>query len=179
MYVISLRATYVCSFKEIFHIKPCPFVSHWDFSTHSTLELIHRHGMSLAPSLGSSRRVLTSNVPHIQGSFIQEFSISHDSSWLTISQVRQFFVFLLLDTSTMRTHYTDKEVDFLYFYHCLSLLGRLLCYKNGRALFPVHLSDAVTGKADFPSISPTYLISVDIKRHIVILYKNCVVTTLM
>ncbi|PIK61696.1 hypothetical protein BSL78_01400 [Apostichopus japonicus] len=50
-----------------------------------------------------------------------------------------------LESGSRRCKYTEREVQFLYFYHCLSMLGRLLCYKNGRALFPLRLADDHTG----------------------------------
>ncbi|XP_032231203.2 protein broad-minded isoform X2 [Nematostella vectensis] len=37
--------------------------------------------------------------------------------------------------------YSSRDLEFLYFVHSVSLLGRLLLYSDGRALFPIKLSD--------------------------------------
>ncbi|XP_075453871.1 protein broad-minded isoform X2 [Ascaphus truei] len=40
-----------------------------------------------------------------------------------------------------KTFYSRKELQYLYFVHSLSLLGRLLIYKHGRKLFPIKLKN--------------------------------------
>lgn len=37
--------------------------------------------------------------------------------------------------------YSARDLEFLFFVHSLSLVGRLFIYKDGRALFPVELPD--------------------------------------
>ena len=37
--------------------------------------------------------------------------------------------------------YTGQDLEYVYVVHSLSLLGRLLLYEDGRALFPVELPD--------------------------------------
>nr|XP_028579121.1 protein broad-minded [Podarcis muralis] len=40
-----------------------------------------------------------------------------------------------------KNFYTGKELQYIYFVHSLSLLGRLLIYKQGRRLFPIQLKN--------------------------------------
>ncbi|KAH0622269.1 hypothetical protein JD844_024422 [Phrynosoma platyrhinos] len=40
-----------------------------------------------------------------------------------------------------KNFYTGKELQYIYFVHSLSLLGRLLIYKQGRKLFPIQLKN--------------------------------------
>ena len=44
-------------------------------------------------------------------------------------------------SSSRRMTYTGPEVEFAAVAHCLVMLGRILCYKQGQALFPVTLRD--------------------------------------
>lgn len=37
--------------------------------------------------------------------------------------------------------YTSQDLEYIYFVHSLCLLGRVLLYSGGRALFPVILPD--------------------------------------
>ncbi|XP_038070180.1 protein broad-minded-like [Patiria miniata] len=43
--------------------------------------------------------------------------------------------------SSHRTRYTESEVDYLYFYHSISLLGCVLMYNDGYKLFPINVRD--------------------------------------
>ncbi|XP_060609239.2 protein broad-minded isoform X1 [Anolis sagrei] len=45
------------------------------------------------------------------------------------------------DGSKQKNFYTGKELQYIYFVHSLSLLGRLLIYKQGRKLFPIQLKN--------------------------------------
>ncbi|XP_060080662.1 protein broad-minded-like [Ylistrum balloti] len=41
-----------------------------------------------------------------------------------------------------RSYYTGAELEYSYFIHSVFLLGRLLCFINGRKLFPIKLKDS-------------------------------------
>ncbi len=40
-----------------------------------------------------------------------------------------------------RRVYSGAELEYAYLIHSIYLLSRLLCYTNGRALFPVKIKD--------------------------------------
>ncbi|KAG8123889.1 hypothetical protein E2320_019239, partial [Naja naja] len=44
-------------------------------------------------------------------------------------------------SNKQKNFYTGKELQYIYFVHSLSLLGRLLIYKQGRKLFPIQLKN--------------------------------------
>ena len=37
--------------------------------------------------------------------------------------------------------YGGQELEYAYFVHSIHLLSRILCYNNGRSLFPVKVKD--------------------------------------
>ncbi|XP_061479706.1 protein broad-minded isoform X2 [Rhineura floridana] len=45
------------------------------------------------------------------------------------------------NSNKQKNCYTEKELQYIYFVHSLSLLGRLLIYKQGRKLFPIQLKN--------------------------------------
>uniref|UniRef100_A0A8C6X3R9 Protein broad-minded n=1 Tax=Naja naja TaxID=35670 RepID=A0A8C6X3R9_NAJNA len=45
------------------------------------------------------------------------------------------------NSNKQKNFYTGKELQYIYFVHSLSLLGRLLIYKQGRKLFPIQLKN--------------------------------------
>uniref|UniRef100_A0A8D0BTL6 TBC1 domain family member 32 n=1 Tax=Salvator merianae TaxID=96440 RepID=A0A8D0BTL6_SALMN len=45
------------------------------------------------------------------------------------------------NSTKQKNFYTGKELQYIYFVHSLSLLGRLLIYKQGRKLFPIQLKN--------------------------------------
>uniref|UniRef100_A0A6Q2XXI1 Protein broad-minded n=1 Tax=Esox lucius TaxID=8010 RepID=A0A6Q2XXI1_ESOLU len=58
-----------------------------------------------------------------------------------------------------RTLYSAKELDYAYFVHSLSVLGRLLMYTNGRKLFPIKVQKRKgRSRNTFNSLSPTSLV---------------------
>uniref|UniRef100_A0A670Y230 Protein broad-minded n=1 Tax=Pseudonaja textilis TaxID=8673 RepID=A0A670Y230_PSETE len=50
-------------------------------------------------------------------------------------------MFLFFQGNKQKNFYTGKELQYIYFVHSLSLLGRLLIYKQGRKLFPIQLKN--------------------------------------
>lgn len=48
---------------------------------------------------------------------------------------------LFVDDDNDGLFYTSQDVEYIYFVHSLCLLGRVLLYSGGRALFPVLLPD--------------------------------------
>lgn len=41
-----------------------------------------------------------------------------------------------------RSFYAGAELEYAYFIHSVHLLGRLLCFTNGRKFFPIKLGDS-------------------------------------
>ena len=48
---------------------------------------------------------------------------------------------LFLDNESDGLFYTSQDLEYIYFVHSLCLLGRILLYSGGRALFPVVIPD--------------------------------------
>ncbi|XP_048254918.1 protein broad-minded-like isoform X2 [Haliotis rufescens] len=48
---------------------------------------------------------------------------------------------LNISSSDQRMFYTGPELDYAYFIHCVCILGKLLCFQNGRKFFPLKLKD--------------------------------------
>lgn len=44
-------------------------------------------------------------------------------------------------SNKQKTHYSGKELQYIYFVHSLCLLGRMLIYTHGRKLFPIKLKN--------------------------------------
>ena len=50
---------------------------------------------------------------------------------------------LIFDISEkMRTYYTGSELEYAYFIHSACVVGKLLCFSNGRKFFPIKLRDS-------------------------------------
>ena len=52
-----------------------------------------------------------------------------------------FLFFLFLDNESDGLFYTSQDLEYIYFVHSLCLLGRILLYSGGRALFPLVIPD--------------------------------------
>ena len=52
-----------------------------------------------------------------------------------------FFLLIVDGDSTDGLFYTSQDLEYIYFVHSLCLLGRVLLYSGGRALFPVLLPE--------------------------------------
>ncbi|XP_042312959.1 protein broad-minded [Sceloporus undulatus] len=60
----------------------------------------------------------------------------------TIDETGRFNSFSVShNANKQKNFYTGKELQYIYFVHSLSLLGRLLIYKQGRKLFPIQLKN--------------------------------------
>ncbi|XP_053139677.1 protein broad-minded isoform X2 [Hemicordylus capensis] len=57
------------------------------------------------------------------------------------------------NSNKQKHFYTGRELQYIYFVHSLSLLGRLLIYKQGRRLFPIQLKN----KKDLMSLTDLVL----------------------
>ena len=40
------------------------------------------------------------------------------------------------------TYYTGSELEYAYFIHSACVVGKLLCFSNGRKFFPIKLRDS-------------------------------------
>lgn len=70
------------------------------------------------------------------------FSSSFTNILLSNIQGQHFYGFILFFKGNKRKNfYTGKELQYIRVVHSLSLLGRLLIYKQGRKLFPVQLKN--------------------------------------
>lgn len=52
-------------------------------------------------------------------------------------------------TENRRSYYTEAELEYAFFVHSAFMLGRMLCFINGRKFFPIKLTD---GKVILTSI---------------------------
>lgn len=60
-------------------------------------------------------------------------------------------VFLTHIAENRRAYYTGAELEYAYFIHSACVIGKLLCFANGRKFFPIKLKDS-EGLYEYKSI---------------------------
>ena len=79
--------------------------------------------------------------PFFQYPFVDSGIFVLAITWQNTSDVWIVVCFFVDDDGNDGLFYTSQDLEYIYFVHSLCLLGRVLLYSGGRALFPVLLPE--------------------------------------
>ncbi|KAK3086457.1 hypothetical protein FSP39_018719 [Pinctada imbricata] len=119
-------------------LTPIHFVSLIDPKAQWFIKWMHGNysRMSLLEMLKQYRPIVVNAVRHCL-----DFSANRKQPFDLMSDISDNYS-KLSSQGSRRTYYAGVELEYAYFIHSVHLLGRLLCFANGRSFFPIKLKDS-------------------------------------